>query len=117
MSYRLIPPEMLVAEYEPTTLRVACERCKLDAPELKVQALRKRFGSNLTIGQLALKVALSGRTPCGLAETGQCEHAPGSHRRGIGLTSTELGRGAGWLASTANVTVAGSKPPSPAQRS
>jgi len=41
MSYRLIPPEMLVAEYEPTTLRVACERCKRDAHELKVQALRK----------------------------------------------------------------------------
>lgn len=72
MSYRLIPPEMLVTEYEPTTLRVACERCKRDAPELKVQALRKRFGSNLTMGQLALKVALSGKTPCGLDETGQC---------------------------------------------
>ena len=72
MAYRLIPTETLLREYEPPTLRVECPRCHRDAPDLKVQTLKRRFGDNLTIGDLAHKVALSGRTPCGLAETGQC---------------------------------------------
>ena len=72
MSYRLLPTETLLREYEPPTLRVECPRCRRDAPDLKVQSLKRRFGDNLTIGDLARKVALSGKTPCGLADTGQC---------------------------------------------
>ena len=72
MSFRLIPPETLLNDYEPPTLRVECLRCKRDAPELKVEVLAKRFGSNIVVGELARRVALSGRHPCGLAETGQC---------------------------------------------
>jgi hypothetical protein len=63
---------MLLAEYEPPTLKVECQRCRRSAPSLKVQSLAKRFGDNITIGDLAKKVASSGETPCGLANTGQC---------------------------------------------
>ena len=72
MVYRVIPIEMPLRDYEPPTLKVECLRCKRNAPDLQVQALAKRFGSNIVIGELARRVALSGRTPCGLAETGQC---------------------------------------------
>ncbi|MEO9227928.1 MAG: hypothetical protein ABI216_03095, partial [Devosia sp.] len=68
----LIPPETLLRDYEPPTLRVECLRCHRNAPQLKVQTLAKRFGSNILIGELARQVALSGQQPCGLAETGQC---------------------------------------------
>ncbi|RYE86286.1 MAG: hypothetical protein EOP19_07260 [Hyphomicrobiales bacterium] len=71
MGYREIPIETPLSAYEPPELQVECVRCKRNAT-LAVQTLRKRFGNNVTIGDLTRQVALSGRVPCGLAGTGQC---------------------------------------------
>lgn len=72
MTYRLIPPETPVSAYSTPIIQVECHRCRRNAPSLEMDKLTKRFGRNLTIGQLALKVAGSGRRPCGLAGGGQC---------------------------------------------
>ncbi len=71
MGYRLIPIETPLRDELPV-LRVECARCKRDAPDLNVQALAKRFGANISVGDLARKIALSGKKPCGLAEDGRC---------------------------------------------
>ncbi|GLQ53632.1 hypothetical protein [Devosia nitrariae] len=72
MSYRLIPPQTPVSAYTTPIVQVECHRCRRNAPSLEMDKLTKRFGRNLTVGQLALQVAGSGRRPCGLADSGQC---------------------------------------------
>lgn len=67
---------MPVAAYKTPVVQVECHRCRRNAPELEMYKLIKRFGRNLTMGQLALKVAAAGRKPCGLADGGQCGAKP-----------------------------------------
>ncbi len=71
MTFRLIPVETPLRDYEPPELRMECDRCKRSAT-LKVQAMAKRFGANVPIGDLVRQVALAGKQPCGLAGTSQC---------------------------------------------
>src|SRR3569623_3061101 len=63
---------MPLRDYEPTVLQVECARCNRSAVDITVQKLARRFGTNLSIGDLAKRVAASGRPPCNLAASGQC---------------------------------------------
>lgn len=72
MTYRLIPPETPIRAYKAPELKIECNRCKRNAASLEVYKLVKRFGTNLTIGDLVHQVAGSGRKPCGLVAGGQC---------------------------------------------
>jgi len=71
VGYRAIPIETPLRDYQPPELQIECIRCKRSA-NLKVQAMAKRFGMNVAIGDLVRQVALAGERPCGLAGTGQC---------------------------------------------
>lgn len=71
MGYRLVPIETPLRVYQPPEMQVECARCKRTAT-VQVQALRKKFGDNLPVGDIVRQVAASGKTPCGLALTGQC---------------------------------------------
>src|SRR3569623_1806575 len=63
---------MPLRDYEPTVLQVECAGCNRSAVDITVQKLARRFGTNLSIGDLAKRVAASGRPPCNLAASGQC---------------------------------------------
>jgi hypothetical protein len=63
---------MLLSAYAAPILRVDCARCRRTANDVDVSKVARRFGKTLTMGQVALAVAGSGRRPCGLAATGQC---------------------------------------------
>ena len=64
VGYRAIPIETPLRDYEPPELQIECVRCKRSA-NLKVQAMAKRFGMNVAIGDLVRQVALAGERPCG----------------------------------------------------
>ena len=51
MVYQPIPIETLLSTYEPPDMQIRCARCKRDAV-VSVQTLRKRFGVNVTIGDV-----------------------------------------------------------------
>ncbi len=71
MGYHAIPVETPLRDYEPPELQIECVRCKRNAT-VKVQAMAKKFGMGIPIGDLVRQVAGSGKRPCGLAGTGQC---------------------------------------------
>ena len=71
MGWSAIPIETPLRDYEPPELQLQCARCNRTA-NLKVQVMAKRFGANISIGDLARRIAASGPKPCGLALTGQC---------------------------------------------
>lgn len=71
LGYRQIPVETPLRDFEPPELPIECARCK-SSRTVKVQAMARRFGMNFTIGDLARRVALAGKQPCGQAENGQC---------------------------------------------
>ena len=74
-NYRLIPPETLLSSYKVPEIKVECHRCRRNAASLETHKLRKRYGANITIGNLVAAIAGSGRTPCGLVAEGQCSAA------------------------------------------
>jgi hypothetical protein len=71
MVFRVLPPEAPVRGYEAPEIQVDCPRCKRTAT-VRIETIVRRFGTNLTMGELARKIALAGKPPCGLADSGQC---------------------------------------------
>lgn len=69
---RPLPPETPLSGYKAPVIQIECHRCRRNAPELEVYKLVRRFGTNITVGQLALQLAGSGSKPCGLVSSGQC---------------------------------------------
>jgi len=72
VTYRLIPPETPLSAYRPPELKIECARCHRNAPALQVHKLSKKFGINISIGDLTRQIAGTGQRPCGLAHQGHC---------------------------------------------
>lgn len=47
MTFRLIEPHETFRTYRAPTVQIECVRCKRNAPDVDVQALRRRFGEGL----------------------------------------------------------------------